>query len=94
MKQALPIGLLALGSFALPVASQVSLADQSAKVDQIMATRATGDVPGAAVMVILDGKVVHKKGYGLANVDAKTPIDEHTIFDLASVSSSSRRWRS
>jgi len=51
-----------------------------------MSSVVRSDAPGAAVMVIRDGKIVHQKGYGLANVEAKTPIDEHTMFDLASVS--------
>jgi CubicO group peptidase (beta-lactamase class C family) len=63
-----------------------STAQQSAKVDSIMATFVGAGAPGAAVMVIHDGQVVHKKGYGLANVDAKVPITTSTAFDLASVS--------
>jgi len=42
--------------------------------------------PGAAVMVIQDGKVVHQKGYGLANLENRTPIGLDTPFELASVS--------
>ena len=43
-------------------------------------------VPGAAVAVIEDGKVVHLKGYGVRNVTTGEPVDENTIFQLASVS--------
>ncbi|HVF90156.1 MAG TPA: serine hydrolase [Blastocatellia bacterium] len=62
------------------------LAEKSAKVDEIMSAMIRPGAPGAAVMVIRDGKVIHKKGYGLANVEAGTPIDTNTVFDLASVS--------
>ena len=36
--------------------------------------------------MIHNGKVVHKKGYGLANIETKTPITNTTTFDLASCS--------
>ncbi|HVL38749.1 MAG TPA: serine hydrolase domain-containing protein [Fimbriimonadaceae bacterium] len=42
--------------------------------------------PGAAVAVVLDGKPVLLKGYGLADVATSRPIDPDTTFDLASVS--------
>lgn len=38
-----------------------------------------------AVLVIKDGQVVHKKGYGLANLAKKTPVAADTNFELASV---------
>jgi CubicO group peptidase (beta-lactamase class C family) len=41
--------------------------------------------PGASVMVIRDGKIALAKGYGLANVDEKTPCGPDTNFRLASV---------
>src|SRR5215213_3855133 len=66
--------------------SGVGLAEKSAQVDEIMSAMVRAGAPGAAVMVIQDGKVIHKKGYGLANVEAGTPIDSNTAFDLASVS--------
>jgi CubicO group peptidase (beta-lactamase class C family) len=47
-------------------------------------TLRTFDVPGIAVCVIKDGKVVHSKGYGVRSLDTKQPVDEHTLFGIAS----------
>ena len=43
------------------------------------------DAPGASVMVIQKGRVLFEKGYGLADLEQKTPIRPHTNFRLASV---------
>lgn len=44
------------------------------------------DVPGAAIAVVDNGKLVLCKGYGLRDVNNKLPVDTHTSFQLASVS--------
>jgi len=59
---------------------------KSARVDSLMATQVAANGPGAAVLVIQDGKILHEKGYGLANITTKTPITSTTTFDLASCS--------
>ena len=43
--------------------------------------------PGAAVVVIEDGVVIHSAGYGFADPEQKVPVDiERTVFRLASLS--------
>jgi CubicO group peptidase (beta-lactamase class C family) len=42
------------------------------------------DVPGIAVAVIKDGKVVHSKGYGLRSLKTMQKVDENTLFGIAS----------
>lgn len=42
--------------------------------------------PGVAIGVFKDGKIIHKKGYGIANLDYKIPITSQTVFDIGSVS--------
>src|SRR5882724_7593309 len=42
-------------------------------------------VPGAAVAVVQDGKVIWLKGYGVRDVTKSGAVDENTIFQLASV---------
>ncbi|MEO6390658.1 MAG: serine hydrolase domain-containing protein [Pyrinomonadaceae bacterium] len=51
-------------------------------VNQQMAQR---HIPGLAVAVIRDGKVVVAKGFGKANVELDVPATENTVFQLASV---------
>ena len=58
----------------------------SARVDSLLKARFADTGPGAAVMVISNGKVVHQRGYGYADIERKTPITATTTFDLASVS--------
>lgn len=42
------------------------------------------DVPGLAIVVIKDGNVVVLKGYGVRDIATKTPVDENTLFMIAS----------
>lgn len=42
------------------------------------------DVPGLAIVVVKDGNVVLMKGYGVADIKTQKPVDEHTLFMIAS----------
>lgn len=46
------------------------------------------NVPGLAVSVVKDGKVVFSKGYGVRKVGESAPIDDHTLFSIGSISKS------
>jgi CubicO group peptidase (beta-lactamase class C family) len=61
-------------------------AEQAARVEALFADFNQADTAGASVMVIRDGAVVFAKGYGLADLAAKTPCSTNTNFRLASVS--------
>ena len=67
-------------------APAASADDPIANLDAFV-TRALKEyqVPGAAVAVVRDGKVVLLKGYGVRNVTKPGAIDENTIFQLASI---------
>lgn len=42
------------------------------------------DVPGIAVAIIKGGKVIHAKGYGVRSLNTGKPVDENTLFGIAS----------
>ena len=42
------------------------------------------DVPGIAVAVVKDNKVIHSKGYGVRSLNTKQKVDENTLFGIAS----------
>lgn len=44
----------------------------------------TFDVPGIAVAVVQDGKIIHSRGYGVASLNTLKKVDEHTRFAIAS----------
>ncbi len=57
----------------------------SLQIDSLVSlTLKTFDVPGIAVAVVKDGKVVHAKGYGVRSLNTKLPVDENTLFGIAS----------
>lgn len=49
---------------------------------------ATSRVPGLAVAVVHDGKVVYRKGFGVRAVGSDAKVGPETVFQLASVSKS------
>jgi CubicO group peptidase (beta-lactamase class C family) len=42
------------------------------------------DVPGIAVAVVKDGKIIVAKGYGVRSLNTMQKVDEHTLFGIAS----------
>jgi CubicO group peptidase (beta-lactamase class C family) len=57
----------------------------SAQIDSVVElTLKTFDVPGIAVAVVKDGKVIHAKGYGVRSLRTMQKVDEHTLFGIAS----------
>lgn len=44
------------------------------------------NVPGVSIAVIKNSKVIWSKAYGLADVEAKTPVNSKTLFQAASMS--------
>jgi CubicO group peptidase (beta-lactamase class C family) len=73
---------------AIFIISAVSLQAQTpppADLDSYVATSMKAfDVPGMAVAIVKDGKVVVSKGYGVRKLGDPTPIDEHTMFGIGS----------
>jgi beta-lactamase class C len=43
-------------------------------------------VPGLALAIVKDGKVLSARGYGITDTAAAEPVDGHTVFRLASLS--------
>jgi len=60
--------------------------DFDAEVDKLFAAWNKTDSPGCAVAVVKDGQIVHKKGYGTANLELGVPITPESVFYIGSVS--------
>lgn len=60
-----------------------------AKTDQMFADfMLDAHVPGLVYGVVADGKLVHVRGYGVQDLEAKRPVDADTLFRIASMSKS------
>lgn len=75
-------------SLLVPVSAltQSTTNDLTAKVDQVFAQIDKPTSPGCALAVIKDGQIVHKRGYGMADLDHDIPIRPDTPFHVASLS--------
>jgi CubicO group peptidase (beta-lactamase class C family)/virulence-associated protein VagC len=73
--------VVALGP--VPLAPCSALGDE---IDDLVSARMQKKkIPGLALAVVEEGKVVKAKGYGLANVELNVPATEATIFQSGSV---------
>jgi CubicO group peptidase (beta-lactamase class C family) len=66
-------------------AGEQSDADKSRLIDQLFGFTSKHASPGAAVIVIKNGRILHKKGYGLANLEHDIPITSETAFRIGSI---------
>ena len=71
--------LLAL---ALSVSSSAQVS--SSQIDAVFAPLKSNNAPGAAVLVVRNGKPVFRRGYGVTDLRTLHPIDAQTNFRLAS----------
>jgi CubicO group peptidase (beta-lactamase class C family) len=60
--------------------------DLPAKVDKLFTKWDKKDSPGCALLVVKDGKPVHQRAYGMANVELGVPLSLSTVFLIASLS--------
>ena len=64
-----------------------SLSVRADKVDDyVKAQMRERHIPGAAVAVIKDGRIVKTEGYGLANVELNVAATKETVFEIGSIS--------
>jgi CubicO group peptidase (beta-lactamase class C family) len=85
LQGALLVIMAALVCAANPIAAQVSTALVSpAQIDAIFSSLKSSDAPGAAVLVVRNGKAVFRRGYGVTDLRTMHPIDAGTNFRLAS----------
>jgi CubicO group peptidase (beta-lactamase class C family) len=60
--------------------------NQSAEVDSAVRQEMRQQrIPGIAVAVVLNGRIIKAKGYGFANVELDTPVSPKTIFEAGSI---------
>lgn len=84
------LALLVLVGFAPTARAGSSDAAADLSLEQRLDALARGhysnpNAPGAAVLVMVDGKPVLRKGYGVADVEKARPITPETIFRLGSI---------
>jgi CubicO group peptidase (beta-lactamase class C family) len=71
---------LSIASFSIQ--AQVISADS---IDRLVErTLKTFDVPGIAVAIVKDDKMIFAKGYGFASLNTNKKVDENTLFGIAS----------
>ncbi len=82
LKPRFAAALLALAVIfcAVPASGQVS----SDQIDAIFASLRSSNAPGAAVLVVRNGRPVFRRGYGVTDLRTLRPIDAKTNFRLAS----------
>ncbi|MEO1654004.1 MAG: serine hydrolase domain-containing protein, partial [Bacteroidota bacterium] len=69
-------------------ASADSIQALAQKIDQALLAKMKDEhIPGVAVVIVQNGKIIYKKGYGLANTDTKQKVSvDSTIFRIGSTS--------
>jgi CubicO group peptidase (beta-lactamase class C family) len=77
--------LLALALSLAPSQAATAPADLADYADQLLAAAYPADQPGAAALVVKDGQVVLRKGYGMANLELSIPVSPDMVFEIGSV---------
>ena len=76
------ITLLACSSLIAQESELKKIEELDAYIEQ---ARKKFGIPGMAVGIVKDGKVVLQKGYGLKEAGSSEAVDEHTLFAIASI---------
>ena len=76
--------LLLLASTAAPGAPPAATAPTAA-IDALLKGSFPADRPGAAVIVVKDGRTLFRKAYGMANLELGVPLQPDMVFRLGSV---------
>ncbi|HUS00597.1 MAG TPA: glycoside hydrolase family 3 N-terminal domain-containing protein [Chitinophagaceae bacterium] len=80
---------IVLNNNSIPVADPVTIGLDPVKLNVIDSIAedaiAKGATPGAAIMVVKDGKIAYQKAFGKYDYDKPEPVTLSSVFDMASV---------
>jgi CubicO group peptidase (beta-lactamase class C family) len=78
--------LLKLGCCLLAFAALAPAQNSRDKVDAYIHTAmAKRQIPGLALLVVRDGKIIKQQGYGFSNVELQVPVKPETLFQSGSM---------
>ncbi len=77
--------LLLLLALACNTAFTQSASTTAAVTDYIKAEMQRQHIPGLALLVVKDGKILRAEGFGLSNLELQVPVKPETIFQSGSV---------
>jgi len=77
-----------VGVGVVTIPASVSGADLNAADALMLRLMSMDDVPGAALALIKDGRIVLEKGYGVRDLTAHAPVTTETLFNIGSISKS------
>jgi CubicO group peptidase (beta-lactamase class C family) len=75
-----------VGSLLVPTRARGLEAASATLGRDVQDLMAAGRLPGLATAIVRDGDVAWSQGWGWANIDARVPVTDDTLFMLASVS--------
>lgn len=81
-----PCAFLVIFLFLMTSLSTGFSADKTDQVDALFALWDKSDSPGCALAIIQNGKIIYKRGYGMANLELDVPISPQSVFYIGSVS--------
>ena len=67
------------------IAKEDSPRNLETRVDQLLSQIFKPQEPGAAIIIAKDGKVIFRKGYGMANLELEVPVEPNMVFRLGSI---------
>jgi CubicO group peptidase (beta-lactamase class C family) len=76
---------LILSFLLILVATPSYTRNKNNRIDSLMSSIYTNDRPGAAIAIVRNGKIVFKKGYGIADLDSREPVTSSTNFNICSM---------
>ncbi len=60
--------------------------DKTMELDSLFKVYFNSGEPGGAVLLVKDGKVIYKEGFGIADINTKEHITTQTLFNVGSIS--------
>jgi len=78
--------LLWISLFIAFLVSLTTADEKTDKVDKLFSKWDSTVSPGAALAIIKDGKVIYRRGYGMANLEHNIPITPTSVFRIGSTS--------
>lgn len=76
--------ILAVSGFTPKIANAES-SEKIQKIDKFVEKqRSISKIPGLSLVIVEKGKTVYQKGFGYADVKAKTPVTSNTLFEIGS----------